>query len=735
MADAKEEALRPVSPNPLWASKCTVCQDIWKLFFDPESVQRVNLGSFEEALSTTCAAHKCLVEAFATHCGHPNADTQDIGLISGGHTSSVHMTESISRGGQFWDLLLVKDASEKSHPGKGRILDPDWVDLDMLKQWKHNCLALHGKSCDNPMKIWASRPAWLIDVQRRCLVPGQVPGNFVALSYMYGNLEAPHIDADMLANLQKPLALDNPEIARILPPIVQHAIYLTGVIGELYLWVDALCIPRCNPEVTKEQLEMMGAIYATAVVTIIAADGDASDGLRGLRGVSTSRGLDQSIIPFGDEQLLVRNTGFFSMGSGLPYYDRGWTYQEYKMSPRRILFNERELHWECSCSVWHEELVLGAEVDKYIDHRLKIILAGFPDLSSLSNIIGSYNTRTLRYDEDALPGITGLFSVLSRSFTGGFLYGLPTMLFDRVLGWSPHWKFTNLRRRTESSRSTEDRLSPSGLPSWSWIGWQGLVYIGSEAALINSRSNWANETTPITEWYTGRSSQTPPCQRQRVRSTWFENRQDHKDFTKQLPAGWARHDAPRTVSFPEEPFLYPHGCDRYIFKHDNMPPGPYDNGNEDGTWHFPFPVPEIQESVLPSMPEQTPYLFCDTVGTTLWGHQSGDGNMVRLCNGDGEVIGWLHLHNADMLAHFPTAVTRDKAGLPVELVAIYKSTTYYNTWDEPKERYGLPLRRREEYTVLWIEWKNGVACRQASGRIEADKWDALKPGAVSLVLN
>lgn len=97
------------------------------------------------------------------------------------------------------------------------------------------------------------------------------------------------------------------------------------------------------------------------------------------------------------------------------------------MSPRRIFFNSRELHWECSCSVWHEELVLGAEVEKYIDDRLKIILAGFPDLRSLSNPIGFYNEMTLRYEEDALPGTTGLLSVLSRSFTGGFLYGLPIM--------------------------------------------------------------------------------------------------------------------------------------------------------------------------------------------------------------------------------------------------------------------------------------------------------------------
>ncbi|KAK8017202.1 HET-domain-containing protein [Apiospora marii] len=544
MEAGSEEAPHSGSSTPQWASDCTICQDIWNLFSDPKSAPAVNLGSFPDALSTSCPAHKPLVQAFHSHVADcEDAETQDVGLVCGADGHSVEMAQSISHGGYVWHLLLVKDASVESHPGTGRILDPDWANLGMLKEWKHDCLALHGKLCDNPMKIWNTRPAWLIDVKQRCLVPGQVPDNFVALSYVYGSHRGSHMDADMLARLQQPMALDAPEAAQLLSPIVQHAMYLTGVIGELYLWVDALCIPHHDAEATKEQL-------------------------------------------------VVRNTGMFSMSGELPYYDRGWTYQEYKMSPRRILFNRRELHWECSCSVWHEELVRGAEVDKYIDDRMKVILAGFPDLGYLSHIIGNYNKRTLRYEEDALPGITGLLSVLSRSFAGGFLYGLPTMFFDRALGWTPRWSHKIVCRRPECPPG----LGPAGKVSYRLLLWERA-------------------------------------------------------------------------------------------------------------WHYPFPVAEIHESVLPPcMPEQTAYLFCDTTGARLWGHLSGDYNMVTLCRRDGVTVGLLHLHSEDSLHRFPTSVTKEEAGLPVELVAIYKSRQYSKTWDEQELRYRLPLTQSDVYCVLWVEW-------------------------------
>jgi hypothetical protein len=81
--------------------------------------------------------------------------------------------------------------------------------------------------------------------------------------------------------------------------------------------------------------------------------------------------------------------------------------------------------------------ILGVEFSwdpRWDNHEgWQFMLAGFPDLNASSYVISDNNSRQLSYEEDALPGITGLLSVLSRTFANGFLCGLPDMLFDRAL--------------------------------------------------------------------------------------------------------------------------------------------------------------------------------------------------------------------------------------------------------------------------------------------------------------
>ena len=715
---------------------CKVCHDIWHGFTDYDATYQINLGSFEDALLSKCARHTPLVERFRDFCHSRNATfrgSDDIGLRAGKNGHSVKFTASISKGGLYWNLLLVKQNSVPDHVGIGRILDPDWVDLGIVKQWKNQCLASHGPKCENPMKISPIRPAWLIDTENKCLVPGQCSGHFVALSYRWGEHSRFSVNADTIAKLQKPNALDSPEISVHLVPVLRNAMYLTSAIGERYLWADALCIPHGDHAAAAKQRNLMGAIYASAIVTIIAADGDSQDGILGLRDISAPRKLEQRILPFGKDEIVVRSTGM-SYSSGTQFYERGWTYQEEKLSQRKILFKQKEVHWECRCNVWHEELILGAESDKYIDPRLGVILAGFPDLGSLANLISNFNKREFRYDEDALPGISELLSVVSRSFTGGFLYGLPEMLFDRALGWKPIWSHVNLRRRAQSDRPSSSRLSHLSLPSWSWIGWQGLVTNGyGEAARINDRQSWIEETFPTTEWYTSSSPSGSPLRR--IRSTWFENRDSFKDFTQPLPAGWTCHKVLANDSSEDGSRLYPDGCNGHVFKHCNMPDDDCDS------FYFPFPVTDIQESTPTFTPDQTSYIFCETKRARLWAHQAVDEkfgmnqNTVAICNKGGRSIGELHLHNQEQLEHFPKTVVNDAPGMQIELIAIYRSRKYAKTFDRKQNRYTYPHTVTESYQVLWVEWVDGVAYRLASGHVEKADWEGLDLEDVSLILH
>jgi hypothetical protein len=132
----------------------------------------------------------------------------------------------------------------------------------------------------------------------------------VAISYTYRNHTQPVITSSDFTRLQKPFSLETTDFSHFVSPIVRHAICLTSVIEERYLWADALCITHHDPKAASEQLRSMGAIYANAIVTIVATDGDSESGIPGLKGISSPRGMRQNIIPFGDERLLFGTVPF-----------------------------------------------------------------------------------------------------------------------------------------------------------------------------------------------------------------------------------------------------------------------------------------------------------------------------------------------------------------------------------------------------------------------------------------
>lgn len=208
-------------------------------------------------MASECPRHKTFVERFRDDRlrlragrGH---DASNFGFQRG--TGAV-LVESVPRRLQVrlsWNLMLARRDSIPNHIGTGRVLDPDWVDLDIVRQWKYTCLTQHGAKCENPMKIWPIRPAWLIDIVNKCIVPDHGCDTFVAFGYMCGTDSAFRVNSTTLEKLQVPNELESPDILMHLVPIIGHAMHLTSSIGERYLWVDILCIVHGDDEATAEQ--------------------------------------------------------------------------------------------------------------------------------------------------------------------------------------------------------------------------------------------------------------------------------------------------------------------------------------------------------------------------------------------------------------------------------------------------------------------------------------------------
>lgn len=104
---------------------------------------------------------------------------------------------------------------------------------------------------------------------------------------------------------------------------------------------------------------------------------------------------------------------------------RGWTFQEGMLSKRLLIFGDDVVNESCQLSNWQEDVMAEPEA------------------------------------------FAGIEEILSKTFPGGFCYGLPEFYFDSCLLW----------RSTDalSRRSTDHGDSFYHAPSWSWLGWEGCI--------------------------------------------------------------------------------------------------------------------------------------------------------------------------------------------------------------------------------------------------------------------
>jgi hypothetical protein len=178
--------------------------------------------------------------------------------------------------------------------------------------------------------------------------------------------------------------------------------------------------------------------------------------------------------------------------------------------------------------------------------------------------------------------------------------------------------------------------------------------------------------------------------------------------------------------------VWPEECCDYYFEHERNP------HVKERYWRYPFPIANIDESSKPEMQEQTAYLFCDTKKAYVQAYSTSHKYLhkAQLRNASGSNIGQLTLHNQDQYEQFPSIEVAEAgaAGKRIEVVAICRQQKWSREIDDEKRDYSSKVIFEEWYTVLWIEWENGVAYRMASGEIERAEWEKMELEDVSLVL-
>jgi Heterokaryon incompatibility protein (HET) len=347
------------------------------------------------------------------------------------------------------------------------------ANIGRFRDWLHYCEKNHQMFCV-PVLRSDNLKYRLIDVREQCIVdaPLRVAGRqgrirYIALSYVWGTQPQKLVLNTINENeLRKVGALDVHKPSRT----ILDAINLVQLLGERYLWVDALCIMQDDTTDIAYAIPKMGQIYQYAVLTIAAAAGNSPEAR--LPGIEDgTRQYAQEIIEFGGLSLMTAAVPpLFSpdaLSENSNYNRRAWTFQERLLSVRCLIFTPEQVYWECRSRSWSEDTFTLPEWQFTAARtgQLKLpSLQSIPKPLLMTTLVSQYTARELSFPSDALNAFTGVLSLYNAIYLEQFFWALTTSDFYLQLLWQ------------SSSDTLRDGLK-TGLdaefPTWSWLSWSG----------------------------------------------------------------------------------------------------------------------------------------------------------------------------------------------------------------------------------------------------------------------
>ena len=421
---------------------------------------------------------------------------------------------------------------------EGRVVMQDSIDIPHLRRCLELCEKEHPKSFgledDHSENLPTLR---LIDVEKECIIKGSFQSRYVALSYVWGGLEQLMNTRAKDEELSKPFSLRAEHHHRLLRNTIKDAILLVRLLGERYLWVDALCIVQNAPDKLLH-LATMDKIYGGAVLTIAATSGSSSDsGLPGVNPNIRPRKVKQFQCDVQGLKLAwflpdVSITADASVWNG-----RAWTYQERVLAQRLMLVSDQQVFFRCIHGQdLREDLVIGNKSQDMISNIHEAgTLRGTDHLvnfQAYATVVQNFSARQLTFEWDLLNAFAGIMSYFEPRFRSDFIFGLPASELDLALLWQP---------LGDTSRRKNADGSPL-FPSWSWAGWSAGVQYWEENNVISClqyKDHFSGDWITMTDYRSPKST----CA-QEYAALW-----DHSERF-----GWNRCSQP---SQPDSYFVHP----------------------------------------------------------------------------------------------------------------------------------------------------------------------------------
>jgi hypothetical protein len=265
----------------------------------------------------------------------------------------------------------------------------------------------------------------------------------------------------------------------------------------------------------------MHAIYQNAQFTIIAAWG--TDCEAGLPGVdSGSRSQLGQVVNVQGFRLAQQSTPMDIEMLSTYWLTRAWTFQEFLLSKRRLVFTESRIYFSCSHGIRSENSRAPAHnlVDQYrngfnqsgLEFNLDLVL----NWKVYAEIVSTYTAKHLTYEMDVLPAFAAIANKLSEELFGRtpFLQGIPLCMLDAGLLWRRCLSCDECNNSEDGLSRRESKtanpISPSNddhIPSWSWAGKVGHIHYSD---WVLQSENPSTTLLPRVTWLAGSGSVGSP---------------------------------------------------------------------------------------------------------------------------------------------------------------------------------------------------------------------------------
>lgn len=152
----------------------------------------------------------------------------------------------------------------------------------------------------------------------------------------------------------------------------QDAITVCHELDIPHLWIDSLCIIQDSSDDWLDQAAKMASIYKNAFVTIAATK--SANSSEGCFSETDTRYLSSELAAYPGVYVRQRPpawAGVFRQhveSRAHPLLDRGWVYQEMRLSTRVLHFCTEEVVWECQAKLQSESMIVGQDFTADQEH-------------------------------------------------------------------------------------------------------------------------------------------------------------------------------------------------------------------------------------------------------------------------------------------------------------------------------------------------------------------------------